>query len=231
MNAYILIPHYNNWNLTHARLNELYRHCRNSITEVIVIDDCSVDDMTEGGLSWWGREFKSKGFLVSSISTPENLNFLKASNFGLSHVINRAEDDDLIILLSNDVEIRTDFVSQMTEIISQRGNKVLTGGILLSQDTGWNRFGDKIFPYLEGWLLGATAEIWKALELFDERFAPSDYEDIDLSTLALEYGYELVPLNNPGIHHIGGQSIKYGSEREARTKANKEKFKEKWASS
>jgi len=29
-------------------------------------------------------------------------------------------------------------------------------------------------------------------------------EDVDLSTLALKYGYELIPLNNPGLHHMSG---------------------------
>jgi len=232
MNTYILIPHYNRWDLTHARLFELYRHCREQITEVIVIDDCSVDNMTEGGLRWWKENFSSKGFLVSSVVTPENLNFLGACNFGLQKVLGKAQDGDLITLLSNDVRIMTDFVSQMTDIIGQRGNKLLLGGILYSHDTGWNRFGDRIFPYLEGWLLGATAETWKVLGCgFDDRYSLSDFEDVDLSTTAVDMGYELVPLNNPGLHHMGGQSIQYGDERMTRTKKNRIKFSEKWIDS
>ena len=230
MDSYIIIPHYNRWDLTHARLYEIYKNCK-SVKEVIVLDNASTDEQTPEGLKWWA-EFRIKyNFPVSSIRTDENTGFLLGSNFGLGKLLERVSDDDLVILMSNDVQVRTDFVSQMTEIISQRGNKLLLGGILYSHDTGWNQFDGKIFPYLEGWLLGATAETWKILKLFDERYAPSDYEDIDLSTLALKYGYELVPLNNPGLYHIGAQSIGYTPTRLARTQENKIKFREKWLGS
>lgn len=228
MNSYILIPHFENWNLTHKRLWELYRYCRDSIAEVIVIDDCSMDDETEGGLRWWSQFRVQHDFKVSSIRTPENLNFLKAANFGIRYLLEKRSKDDIIILLSNDVEIRNDFVRQIRERLSQYPRS-LVGGILYSHDTGWNRFGDKVFPYIEGWLLAINVAGWEECGYgFDERFAPSDFEDVDLSTSMRLAGYELVPLNNPGLHHIGGQSIKYGTERLARTNANKKKFEEKW---
>lgn len=229
MNVYIVIPHYNNWTLTHARLWELYKYCGESIHEVVVVDDCSMDDMTEGGLRWWKTTFESKyNFKVSSIRTEENLGFLKASNFGIFHVCMRAREDDIVILLSNDVGIRTNFVKQVIELVTQNP-KSLVGGVLYSHDTGWNKFGDKLFPYIEGWLLAMTSEGWTRAEWgFDERFAPSDYEDVDLSTFMLTLSYDLVPLNNPGIHHIGGQSYGYTEERRKRTEENKIKFQEKW---
>lgn len=231
MNVYVVIPHYNNWTLTHARLWELYKYCGESIQEVVVVDDCSMDDMTEGGLRWWKNTFESKyNFKVSSIRTEENLGFLKASNFGLRRVINTFDlgGDDIIILLSNDVEIRTNFVKQVMEILSH-SPKSLVGGVLYTHDTGWNKFGDAIFPYIEGWLLGMSVHGWSSVGSgFDERFSPSDYEDVDLSTYVLTLDYELVPLNNPGIHHIGGQSYGYTEERLARTNENKKKFEEKW---
>ena len=230
MDTYILIPHYNRWDLTHARLYEIYKNCK-SVKEVIVLDNGSTDEQTPEGLKWWA-EFRIKyDFPVSSIRTAENTGFLLGSNFGIRHLLEKVKSDDLVILLSNDVEIRTDFVSQMTDIISQRGNKVLIGGILYTHDTGWNRFGDKTFSYIEGWLLGLTKSGWEELgNGFDERYAPSDFEDIDLSTTALKFGYELVPLNNPGLHHIGGQSIGYTPARLERTNINKKKFQEKWIS-
>jgi hypothetical protein len=53
-------------------------------------------------------------------------------------------------------------------------------------------------------------------------------EDIDLSTTAIKLGYKLTSLNLSSITHIGGQTIKYGSEREEITKINQRKFGEKW---
>lgn len=226
--VYVVIPHYNNWALTHSRLWELYKHCRENIEEVIVVDDRSTDDATEGGLRWWKDFGKKHDFKVTSISTPDNLNFLRASNFGIFNVCMRIGEDDIIILLSNDVEIRANFIRQVTEIISHAPDS-LVGGVLYTHNTGWNKFGERIFPYIEGWLLALSRSGWSAAGWgFDERFSPSDYEDVDLSTALLEIGYDLVPLNNPGLHHIGGQTIQYGTERLARTNENKKKFEAKW---
>lgn len=226
-NVYVIIPHYNKWDLTHPRLWELYKHSKEHITEVLVVDDCSNDDMTEGGLRWWASMSVKQDFRVRAIRTESNLHFLRASNFGIDDILKKSEPEDIIILLSNDVLVLRDFVGQVKDILSHP--KKLVGGVLLSKDTGWNKFGDKVFPYLEGWLLAATAEGWKELGGgFDTRYKFSDFEDVDLSTTALSLGYELVPLNNPALNHLGGMSIGYNPEREARTKANRKKFERKW---
>lgn len=225
---FIVIPHYNHWDLTHARLWQLYKHGKDAIAEILVVDDCSDDEMTEGGLRWW-KDFSSKTPMkIDYIRSEKNQHFLKTSNWGIQTILEKAEPEDIIILLSNDVLVMTDIFSQITETLRQP--KKLVGGILLAQDTGWNKFGDTVYPYLEGWLLAATSDGWKELGGgFDERYAPSDFEDVDLSTTAISLGYELVPLNSPGLRHLGAQTIKYGEEREARTKINRGKFQEKWA--
>lgn len=229
-NVYVIIPHYEKWNLTHARLWELMKFESKNITEVLVVDDGSMDNQTEGGLRWWAELSVKTGFKVSALSLEENVGFLLASNAGIRHILSKCSPDDVIILLSNDVQIMTEFIGQVTEILGQ-GNRIV-GGVLYDTDTGWNKFststGSKIYPYLEGWLLAMKASDWETFNGFDERFYPSDFEDVDLSTTALALGYELVPLNHSGLHHLGGQSYGYTPEREARTKENREKFMRKW---
>ena len=46
--VYVIIPHYNHWDLSHARLWELYKTEKEAIEEVLIVDDCSTDNMTEG---------------------------------------------------------------------------------------------------------------------------------------------------------------------------------------
>ena len=227
MKAYIVIPHYNKWELTHARLWEIYKYCKNSVEEVLVVDNGSTDEMTNGGMKWWADFSVRTGFKVRGLRTEENIGFLLASNLGMSDTVSKCGLDDVVILLSNDVEVRTDFVKQILEVLEREHR--LVGGVLYSHDTGWNQFGDEIYPYLEGWMLAMRSKDWTFLGGFDTRYSPSDYEDVDLSTTArIKYGYELVPLNNPGIHHIGGQSYGYTEERRKRTENNKKKFSEKW---
>lgn len=222
----IVIPVYNNWALTHQLLWSLYKKEIGNIDYILVVDDCSTDVEVPQGLKWWAGENLLPIFYISN---PKNLGFLLSANIGLQTVtgFDDTKPEDIVILLSNDVQIRNKFITQITEIIVDVP-KSLVGGVLYTHNTGWNTFDGYSYPYIEGWLLATTVENWAKLDYFDERFAPSDYEDIDLSTKAREIGMNLTPLNNPGLHHIGGQSIKYGEERLKQTNINKKKFEEKW---
>lgn len=228
-NTYIVIPLYNNWTLLHEQLWNLYRKERENITSVLIVNDCSTDPEVEGGLRWWKAEWKEKSdpLPVEVINNGGNLGFLKTSNLGMKHIADTVSQnpDDIIILLSTDVKIHGKFVSQIKELLEIP--KTLVGGILYSTDTGWNRF-DRVYPYLEGWILATTVENWKELGYFDELYIPHTFEDVDISTKALSLGYQLVPLNNMGLQHLAGQSIKYSPERDKLTKINQEKFRLKW---
>jgi hypothetical protein len=223
MNVHIVMPCKNHWELTHERLWELYRKERENISSILLIDDGSTDEEVKTGIQWW----KDNNMLpVESFHLQSSVGFLLASNIGLKMKCSSVPEEDIVILQSNDVKVMGKFVSQITGILTTPQR--LVGGILYSHDTGWNKFGDRIFPYLEGWLLATNVNGWKALNYFDEYFAPQDYEDMDLSTTALMFGWELFPLNNVGLVHIGAQTYGYNTARETNTKINQKKFEEKW---
>lgn len=227
--VHIVIPVYNQWNLCHELLWKLQRIEAKNISSIHLINDCSTDEEVVGGMKWWSSSYGSK-FPIRFINTEENVGFLRASNYGIKTVseMDSVHSNDIILLLSTDVSISYPFISQLQEHFGLGKTIALVGGVLYAHDTGWNKFGEKIFPYIEGWLLASTVRGWKEMGYFDEMYAPSDYEDVDLSTKALSLGYELIPLNNPGLVHLGGRSIGYSDERLARTKINQEKFKNKW---
>jgi GT2 family glycosyltransferase len=221
MGIHLLIPSYNGWDLTHQLIFSLFKKEDENISSVVVMDNCSDDVEIEPGMAWW-KEQKHERFGI--IRQEENVGFLRNANSGLKRAW---APDDILILISNDVLVRGKFIDQIKSVLDE-SPKSLVGGILYSHDTGWNKMGDKIFPYLEGWLLATTAESWKELGYFDERFTPADFEDVDLSTTAISLGYQLVPLNNPSIEHLGGRTIGYSEARLARTNINKKKFEDKW---
>ena len=227
-NVHIVIPSYNHWELTHELLWNLYRKEREMISSVLIVDNGSTDKEVSDGLKWWTKDINMPHqFPIKVLRIEENCGFLLASNQGLERVVWTSNPDDIIILLSNDVQIHSKFIWQIHDIMETRPPSVV-GGKLYTSDTGWNTFGEITFPYLEGWLLAAKASDWEILGYFDPRFAPQDYEDIDFSTYALKLGYELVPLNNVGLVHIGAATYGYNPEREANTIKNKEKFRQKW---
>jgi|SRR6185369_7520536 len=218
MKVSFVIPIYNHFPLINQLLIDIRDNC--TPDEIIVVDDCSNDKDTLDGISWWENNFN-----VKLLRPLENLGFLKASNYGISKATG-----DIVCLISSDVRIEEDLAKVVRETLALNP-EALIGGVLYTQDTGWNTFDGKVFGYLEGWLLCCTKSAWKDLGGFDERFCPSDMEDVDISTTAREKGYALIPLNSPKIRHLGGGTIKYGEEREKITRANKKKFEEKWVTS
>lgn len=188
---------------------------RNNIDDILVVDDCSTEN-----------NYQLFPFVYDTLVMDSNVGFLKSANAGLRAAAGNGTD--IIVLLSNDVEIHGKFIDS---IKLSTDDNTLVGGMLLNRDTGWNNFSGRIFPYLEGWLLAATRNGWEKLGYLDENFAPNDFEDVDLSTKAINLGMELVAINSPALHHLGGRSIGYSQEREALTKRNRIKFEQKWLKS
>lgn len=216
-----VIPCYNNWALTHQLLFDICQKC-SQVDEVIVVDDGSTEIEVRKGLQWW----KDSGILpVKRLELEENCGFIVASNAGL-----RTATGDIICLISNDVKIFKDLVLLIKAGLSIQ-DKMLGGGKVYNESTGWNDFNGRIFPYVEGWLLFASKDNWKELGYFDKRYIPNDFEDVDLSTTALSKGYALAQITPDAgdvVKHIGAQTYGYNPERESLTIRNRKKFAEKW---
>lgn len=208
-----VIPAYNNYKLLHQLLWDIYKNC-SPVHEVLITDDGNDQD-TVDGVKWWTGMLPIRHF-----RNIEGLGFLKNSNNGLALLAS----GDILCLVSTDVRIYKDIAGFSQSLNS---NEML-GGRYLDFDTGWNTFDNTIFPYLEGWLLCAYKDLWKEVDYFDERFAPNDMEDIDISTKVLRSDGVLRTYPEGYVSHIGAQSIGYNPEREQITLRNKKLFYEKW---
>lgn len=217
----IVIPNYNRWDLCHQLLFDIYKNC-SLVYEVIIVNDGCTEKESFEGLEWW----KVQGMLpVKELRLEDNVGFLLASNAGM-----KSATGDIICLISNDVRVHKDLVGIMIARCSIE-DKLLGGGKYYNESTGWNEFGDKVFPYVEGWLLFSKKENWEELGYFDERYIPNDFEDVDLSTTARDMKYALAQITPDAgevVTHAGAQSIGYNPERETLTKRNREKFRKKW---
>ncbi len=208
-----IIPAYNNWQLVHQLLFDIYKNC-STPHEILLMDNGSMEPGFLDGVAWWS----STGLLpITHIRNTEDMGFLKNSNKGL-----KLATGDKICLVSTDVRIHKDVVGYWAD------NNSLLGGRLLDFDTGWNTFRGKIYPYVEGWILTTTKDNWNKIGYFDERFSPNDMEDVDASTMAIEFGMRLEIYPEGYVSHIGAQTIGYSPEREAITHINKKKFEKKW---
>jgi len=216
MKISFVIPSYNHGDLLTNLLMDILTY-NSEVDEVLVVDNGSTDESYLSTRSWWESHH---GLNISFFHIKENVGFLKACNYGVSKAIG-----DIIILVSNDVRIERPILAEVKE---KTNGKSLVGARLIDWDSGWNRFGAGVFSYLEGYLLAFTRETWNDLGGFDERYCPHIFEDVDLSTSAISKGYSLVQLESAGVSHMGAQTINYTPERDALTRENKQKFKEKW---
>lgn len=215
----IVLLTYNGWSLTHQLLMDIKRHCY-GVREVVVVDNGSDDVDVEDGLKFW---MKTKVLPIRVETLAINKGFIGGANHGLQKALGK-----VACLLSNDVRIYSRrFMDNLVQTFRE-DEHTLTGGIVYRGNTGWNQFGGVVYPYVEGWCVATTRDNWKALEYFDTRFAPSDYEDVDLSTKALRLGMSLEQAPDGSIVHLGGKTYGYTDERRARTERNRKIFEEKW---
>lgn len=202
------------------RLGEIFKYL-NSPTydlEVVLVDNGSTDDSLKRIKSVYGDR------IDTIFQIDKNRGFSGGHNTGLKNT-----NGDIQICLSNDVIIRGDFVKELLSLFTT-GDKLLVGGSIIDWAGGWNEFGNKFVPYTEGWMIAATREGWKDLDYWDERYQPSDCEDIDLSMKALQKNYSLVSFSKqfPGyLQHIGSGTINDPG-RMDRTKINRQKLLDKW---
>lgn len=217
----IIIPFYNNWQLTHQRLMELYTKV-SGITEIVLVNDASTDPEIDGGVAFWQKHVQ-KSYNIRYIKSDENKGFGSSMNLGASKAIG-----DILILLSNDVEIFNDFVFEITELLYEN-QKYFIGGEILWQDTGWNVIDGKVMSYANGWLLACMKETWQDIGGFDLKFGKFDGEDLDVSITAVSKGYILKGLSKSRLHHLGGATIwKLYPNRQEYTKKNIEYLRQKW---
>ena len=220
----IIIPYFNRWDLTHARLMELYKLAPD-YCEIILVDDASTELECGNGLNWWMKNTNRHN--IRYYKNKENVGFGASMNNGA-----KLAKGEYIIFLSNDVIIFGDFVTDMVTLM-HGDNKILVAGRVVDWAGGWNEVDINgrhyVIPYAEGWLLGCTKKAWKELGGFDLDYGKYDYEDIDLTMKALELGYNIVNLNSHKVKHIGGATIyKVNPNRVEITNRNRILFTEKW---
>lgn len=221
---------YNNFAGVEKRLWEIHDNCIRHLgeIEILVCDDASPKvnpAEVEKQMKWWRTKvFENNGFQY--YRNKLNYGFGGNANLGFERATGK-----IVVFLSSDVEIKGDFIEPLKKLLSEEGVSKLVGGRLLNFDTGWNTFDGRIFPYLEGWFIACRSEDYQKLGGFDYRYGRMDFEDVDLSTNAIQQGFVLEALPQTLFQHWNGTSIMTLmslEERKKLTEINREVFKKKW---
>ncbi|MDC3011011.1 glycosyltransferase [Synechococcus sp. AH-736-G21] len=236
----IVIPIYNNYEITLQCLVSLYL-IRNELDfEILIIDDCSPDFASDylkdiSGLTIHRNEV--------------NLGFVGTCNEGASMARARS-----LLFLNNDTIVLDDALSTLLSALSDPdvglvGSKLLyedgslqeAGGCIWF-DGGALNYGrydnpcnpfycyDRPVDYLSGASIAITRELFFSVGGFDTLYSPGYYEDTDLAMKVREAGLSVHYVHRSNVIHLEGKSSINENEGMKRFQAiNKKKFKDKWS--
>ncbi|MEK7991479.1 MAG: glycosyltransferase family 2 protein [Thiotrichaceae bacterium] len=239
----IVIPVFNKVAYTYNCLLTVVKIDPEISKEVIILNNASSDE-TEAFLN----QLQGGGFKV--INNNENKGFVGACQQGAAMATG-----EFILLLNNDTQVRTGYLSKMlalfdndadvglvgSKLIYPNGRLQEAGGIIFNDASGCNygRLQDPSFPhfnqnrevdYCSGASLMIRTILWQHWGGFDNRYAPAYYEDTDLCFTARSKGYKVMYCHDSQvIHHEGitsGTDVTQGFK--AFQVINHKKFYQKW---
>ena len=237
----ILIPVYNELPYTIECLRSIARHPPQCSFEIVIADDCSTDE-TQAVLA------KINGIQV--VRNSENIRFLRSCNAAVEHC-----KGEYLFLLNNDTVITEGCIDSLVATFRTHpdagvvGSKLLfpdgrlqeAGGIIWQDASAWNfgRLQDPSEPafnytkkcdYVSGAALMIPRQLFCTVGKFDERYAPSYYEDTDLCFTIRSKGLEVYLQPRSEVIHFEG--VSNGTDEASGLKQyqaqNQTKFFDKW---
>ena len=236
----IIIPAYNNLNLTLNCLISVLLFTTKIKYEIILIDDNSSK-----------INYKTLGLKFKIIRNKKNIGFIKSNNLASKEARGK-----FLFFLNNDTIVNTTTITELrnsyflNERVGAVGSKSLAlsnliqeaGAFTFKSGTCWNYGRSKSsdqniynftreVDYVSACSLFIKKKLFHKLGFFDERYCPAYYEDVDLAFKIRQK--KLLVLYEPKstLYHIEGATsgldIESGIKRYQ--KINKSKFVKKWS--
>jgi len=241
--ASIVIPVYNESDVTKKCLRSILENTGNIKYEVIIVDNGSKENIEQ-----IIDEFKDNK--IRYIRSDENLGFVDGCNLGAEHARGQ-----YIVLLNNDTEVQEGWLENLirtfekypdcgacgAKLVYPDGKLQEAGGIIFSDGNGWN-YGRGMGPddpefnfvrevdYCSGACLMVRKDLWDVIGGFDRRYSPAYYEDTDLCFEVRKRGYKVYyQPKSVVIHHEGKTAGIHLCEGFKKYQViNREKFVSKW---
>jgi len=237
----IIIPVFNQFRFTQACLASLQEHQGTERFEVIIVDDCSMDETAEAIPQIPGVVF---------LRNEKNSGFIASCNRGAETARGR-----YLVFLNNDTLVTPGWLSALVNTFAEQprtgivGSKLVypdgrlqeAGGIIWRDASGWNfgKFDDADKPeynylravdYCSAAALMIPKSLFASMGGFDSRYAPAYYEDTDLCFKVRAAGYKVLyqPLSEV-IHYegaTGGTDLSSGTKKHQ--DINRSTFAETW---
>lgn len=238
----IIIPTFNNLELTRQCLEAIRRNTPAPACEIILVDNAST-----GGTRDFLRREASEGRL-RAVLNDENLGFARASNQGA-----RAARGRYLVFLNNGAVPQPGWLQALLDVIESDPSVGVVGAKLLSPDTGLVQHAGVVFgptrtPYhiYEGWnpdhpavnyqrdfqVVTAACCLVRREEFlaqggFHEGYQRG-FEDVDLCLSYRQAGYRIVYTPDSVLYHHHQASIRQDREHAKKARANTRLLLERW---
>jgi GT2 family glycosyltransferase len=235
--ASIIIPTYNNLELTQNCLESIWQHTPRHLYELIVVDNGS-QDATPPFL-----ERLAASGRIRLIANEKNLGYAKACNQGA-----RAARGDYLLMLNNDTLVTPGWLDALIQAMAGDDNVAAVGAKLLYPDDAVQHAGvvfnhagkvyhqyryfhrdhpavnkTREFQVLTAACLLIRTSVFFQAGLFDENFR-NGFEDVDLCLRMRQLGYRLLYNPNSVVYHLESKT----TGRFERELDNSRYFREKW---
>lgn len=219
----IIIPVFNNVQLTKNCLESIYDNTPSESFNLLVIDNASTDQTPE----YLARFAKSN---FSFLRNETNLGFAKANNQG-----SRLATSEKLLFLNNDTLVTSGWLKELDEELSQNGNKLTSPKLLYPDQTiqhagmvfseSKNQFGQNIiyhlyrnfpqdhlavnkkrnFQAVTGACMLIERDYFLALGGFAENYL-NGFEDVDLCLKIREAGGKITYCPKSVVYHLEGKT-------------------------
>lgn len=208
----IVIPVYNQWDMTKQCLESIIRHSGNVDYEIIIIDNGSTPPVREQYFNGYDNIIRNE----------TNLGFPVAVNQGI-----RAATGDIICLLNNDTVVTPHWLERLTarldeyDIVSPMTNYVagLQKAITATYDDEsslnhaaieWTKQNDGVTQevnFVIGFCMVFRKALFNDIGDFDESMFPCSGEEIDFCFRCRDLGGKVAIARDVYIHHYGSQTF------------------------
>ena len=194
----IIIPYYNNAELTKACIMSVINNSQNY--RIIASSDGSASDQEKAV-----QTVLEKAEKFEHLRHPSNTGFQKNTNRGL-----RIATAEFIAVINSDFRVCHNWLNQLEAEFLRRGKNCFVGtsGCRVNSK-GFNIRQNPTFPEVDylGWsLIFSSRECFNRVGLFDEHFVIGYYEDVDYGLRAKKLGIKSFVIHLP-IWHKGGASM------------------------
>lgn len=241
----IIIPLFNNYQLTEKCLESIYRHTKNINFEIVLVDNGSTDE-THSIIEQYTKSYPN----IKAIINGTNTGFSSANNIGV-----KVSKGKYVLLLNNDTIVTEKWLPPLIEVLDNDENVAAVGAKLIFDDDSIQHAGVAIInnkitgdplvaehvyykynkscecvniPMEYQAITGACFLVRKSLYIdangLDENFW-NGYEDIDLCFKLRKMGFKLVYQPYSVVYHLESQS---GSERFKKAHSNIKLLHKKW---